>query len=104
LRILRDELETRRQAFVPPETEAGQASQAGGAAAPPVSEVIPEGGESVDRVGIINRDREPEVRLRSSPDTEADNVITTLAFNTHVQVIKLLFPKSPLTKRSMKRF
>jgi hypothetical protein len=88
LHILRDELETRRLAFVPPATDAGQTSPAGVGAAPPVSRVIPEGGESVDRVGIINRDREPEVKLRSSPDTEADNIITTLPFNTHVQVIK----------------
>ncbi len=50
--------------------------------------VIPKGGENVDRVGIVNWDGELQVRLRSSPDTKADNVVTTLAFNTHVQVIK----------------
>jgi hypothetical protein len=51
---------------------------------------IPNVGVRVDRVGIINRDRMPEVRMRSAPDTSGDNVITTLPFNTHVQVIRQL--------------
>jgi hypothetical protein len=55
---------------------------------PPVVTEIPEGGREVNRVGIINRDREPQVRLRSSPAIDADNIVTTLSFNTHVQVIK----------------
>lgn len=49
---------------------------------------IPAGGTPVGRVGIVAWDGQPELRLRSSPDTSADNVIALLAFNTTLQVIK----------------
>ncbi|ADO75136.1 uncharacterized protein STAUR_7380 [Stigmatella aurantiaca DW4/3-1] len=48
---------------------------------------IPEGGELVGKIGIINWDGKTQVRLRSAPNT-AINVIRTLPFNLHVQVIK----------------
>lgn len=49
---------------------------------------IPEGGQPVDRVGIVNWDGNTPLRLRSSRTTEADNIVSRLQFNTHVQVIK----------------
>ncbi|NJD51971.1 MAG: SH3 domain-containing protein [Candidatus Methanoperedens sp.] len=52
---------------------------------------IPAGGETRDLTGIVAWDRSPVLRLRSSPDTTVDNVITSLPFSTHVQVIKV-FP------------
>ncbi|CAG0986622.1 hypothetical protein METP2_02313 [Methanosarcinales archaeon] len=52
---------------------------------------IPAGGEMRDLTGIVAWDGTPVLRLRSSPDTTVDNVITSLPFSTHVQVIKV-FP------------
>jgi len=49
---------------------------------------IPAGGQAVDEIGIVNRDRPPELRLRAAPDTATGEVLRTLPFNTHVQVIK----------------
>ncbi len=49
---------------------------------------IPSGGTQISRVGIVAWDGQPELRLRSSANTSADNVITSLAFNTTLQVIK----------------
>jgi len=49
---------------------------------------IPPGGELVGRVGIINWDGTPEVRLRSERNTTNGSLIRTLPFSTHVQVIK----------------
>lgn len=46
------------------------------------------GGELINRIGIIAWDGTPAVRLRSSPSTDADNVIASLGFNTRVQVIE----------------
>jgi hypothetical protein len=51
-------------------------------------DTIPDGGEQVNKPGIVNRDTAPELRLRTSPGTEAANVARSLPFNTHVQVIK----------------
>jgi hypothetical protein len=51
---------------------------------------IPTGGTPIGRVGIVAWDRRPELRLRSSASTSADNVIASLAFNTTLQVIKEL--------------
>lgn len=48
----------------------------------------PTEGESVGRVGIINWDGTPEVRLRATRSTAEQNVLRTLPFNTHVQVIR----------------
>lgn len=48
---------------------------------------IPEGGEPVGEVGIINWDGAPQVRLRSAPDTQGDTIIGHLPFSSHVQVI-----------------
>jgi hypothetical protein len=52
------------------------------------SDAIPQGGAPVNRVGIINWDGSPQVRLRSAPDTQGDNIIAHLPFNTQVQVLK----------------
>jgi len=49
---------------------------------------IPEGGTVVNKIGLVEWDRDPELRMRSSRTTEADNIIRTLSFNTRVQVIK----------------
>ena len=49
---------------------------------------IPPGGKNVGKVGIVAWDGEPRLRLRSSPSTTDSNVVTELAFNTHVAVIK----------------
>lgn len=51
-------------------------------------DVIPTGGTPVNKVGIVAWDRSPPLRLRSSSNTAADNVISLLAFKTHLQVIK----------------
>jgi len=51
-------------------------------------DVIPTGGTSINKVGIVAWDASPPLRLRSSPNTAADNVISQLAFKTHLQVIK----------------
>jgi flagellar biosynthesis GTPase FlhF len=56
-------------------------------AAPPAG--IPEGGVSVDKIGVVEWDRAPELRLRSSPDTTTDtNIIGSLPFATRLQIIK----------------
>jgi hypothetical protein len=52
------------------------------------AELMPEGGEAVNAVGVVNWDGKPEVPLRSAPDTEGDNVLRSLPFNARVQVIK----------------
>ncbi len=53
------------------------------------SGLIPGGGQDVNKLGVVSQDLEPELNLRSSPDTSTnDNVLTKLPFNTHVQVIK----------------
>ena len=51
---------------------------------------IPYIGEPVNTIGIIIWDGSPQVRMRSAPDTNSDNVITNLSFNTHIQVIRSL--------------
>jgi hypothetical protein len=52
-------------------------------------DVIPTGGTAVDKVGIVAWDGSPPLRLRSSMNTTSEaNVISQLAFNTHLQVIK----------------
>ena len=51
-------------------------------------DTIPAGGTPVDKVGIVAWDGSPPLRLRSSASTSEDNLITQLAFNTHLQVIK----------------
>ncbi|MCD4724437.1 MAG: DUF4157 domain-containing protein [Bacteroidales bacterium] len=48
---------------------------------------IPEGGVEVGKIGIVNWNGDPKLRLRSSPDTESNN-IGSLAFNTTVYVAK----------------
>ncbi|MDC0711686.1 SH3 domain-containing protein [Stigmatella sp. ncwal1] len=45
------------------------------------------GDEAVGRVGIIQWDGIPEVRLRSTSSTSGANVIQSLPFNTQVQII-----------------
>ena len=50
---------------------------------------IPEGGEDVGRVGLVAWDGQPELRLRSAPDTSSpDNIIGSLPFNSRIQVVK----------------
>lgn len=49
---------------------------------------IPEGGESVNEIGIVMHDGAPPLRLRGSPSTTDDNTIGSLPFNTRVQIIK----------------
>lgn len=51
-------------------------------------DTIPPGGTQIDKVGIVAWDGSPALRLRSSVSTTEDNVITSLSFNTHLQVIK----------------
>ena len=51
-------------------------------------DLIPVGGTTVDKVGIVAWDGTPRLRLRATPSTFEDNVIADLAFNTHLQVIK----------------
>lgn len=70
------------------------AGTAGAPAAPPKVQsidVIPAGGTQLDKVGIVAWDGNPRLRLRATPNTVDDNVMAELAFNTHVQVIKM-FP------------
>lgn len=51
-------------------------------------EVAP-GGVAVNEIGIVAWDRTPELRLRSTPNNGSDdNIIGTLPFNTHVQVMQ----------------
>ncbi len=54
----------------------------------PAPTEIPPGGEAVGKVGIVNRDVEPAVRLRATPTTDEDNIVASLPFSSHVQVIK----------------
>ncbi|MCM3662161.1 SH3 domain-containing protein [Georgenia satyanarayanai] len=68
------------------EARRGLATSETGPIPPPTT--IPDGGEAVGAVGVVNRDEAPEVRLRATPDTEADNVVRGLPFDTHVQVVK----------------
>lgn len=51
-------------------------------------DTIPAGGQPINKVGIVAWDRSPALRLRSSASTTEDNLITSLPFNTHLQVIK----------------
>jgi hypothetical protein len=47
--------------------------------------------KEVHQLGIVAWDRAPQLRLRSSPNTEGDgNILGNLAFNTLIQVMKLL--------------
>lgn len=50
---------------------------------------VPEGGEPVNQIGVVSWDDEPELRLRSAPDTSStDNIIASLPFGMRVHVIK----------------
>lgn len=68
--------------------EFGKRHPDGTPSAAPAPGGIPPGGAPVGKVGIVNYDRSPELRLRSAPDTTTGEVLRTLPFNTHVQVIK----------------
>ncbi|MEE6288490.1 SH3 domain-containing protein [Georgenia sp. MJ173] len=70
------------------EEEARRGLASSGAGPVPAPTTIPDGGEAVGKVGVLNRDEAPEVRLRATPDTAADNVVRGLPFDTHVQVVK----------------
>jgi len=48
----------------------------------------PPGGVPVNEIGIVAWDKQPALHLRSSPRTANDNVIASLPFNTHVQVMQ----------------
>lgn len=49
---------------------------------------VPAGGTPVNEIGIVAWDKQPALRLRSSPSTTENNIIGSLLFNTHVQVIQ----------------
>lgn len=49
---------------------------------------VPDGGVPVNRLGVVNWDREPKLRLRASASTTENNVIRELDFNSRVLVIK----------------
>ena len=49
---------------------------------------LPDGGTAVNEPGKVMWDGSPALRLRSSPTTEGDNIVSNLAFNTTVQIIK----------------
>ena len=49
---------------------------------------LPSEGTPVDAIGVVDWDGTPELRLRATPTTEADNVIGYLPFSTRLQVIK----------------
>ena len=49
---------------------------------------VPPGGTPIHQVGIVAWDGNPPLRLRSSASTTEDNVVASLPFNTHVQVIQ----------------
>lgn len=51
-------------------------------------DTVPAGGTPIGRIGIVAWDGAPPLRLRSSASTTEDNIISGLAFNTRVQVIK----------------
>ena len=56
---------------------------------PPSVAQIPQGGTDVGKIGVVDWDGDPQLRLRSSPETTDDsNIITGLEFSTLVQVIK----------------
>jgi uncharacterized membrane protein YgcG len=54
----------------------------------PAPNSIPEGGSRMDKPGLVSWRGEPRLRLRSSPDTESNNIIGSLSYNQHIQVIK----------------
>lgn len=50
---------------------------------------VPAGGTRVGKVGVVAWQGPPELRLRTDPDTSTDdNIITTLPFNSRLQVLK----------------
>lgn len=49
---------------------------------------VPAGGKDVNKVGIVAWAGAPALRLRSAPSTGAGKVLSELAFNTRLQVIK----------------
>lgn len=49
--------------------------------------LIPEGGETINKVGIVAWDSDPQLRLRAEPDTNS-RVITHLPFSSRLQIIK----------------
>jgi len=49
---------------------------------------VPPGGTPIHQIGIVAWDGHPPLRLRSSASTTEDNVVASLPFNTHVQVIQ----------------
>lgn len=51
-------------------------------------DTLPAGGTPVGKVGIVAWDGSQALRLRSSASTTEDNLIASLPFNTHLQVIK----------------
>ncbi len=53
----------------------------------PPDTAVPEGGTTLNKLGIVAWDGSPALRLRSSPTTEEDNVIGQLEFSTVVQMI-----------------
>ncbi|HET7501973.1 MAG TPA: DUF4157 domain-containing protein [Kofleriaceae bacterium] len=51
--------------------------------------VVPDGGKPVNEIGLVARDQEPQLRMRSSMSTANDsNILATLPFNTRVQVMQ----------------
>lgn len=51
--------------------------------------VVPAGGKPVNEIGVVARDQEPQLRMRSSMSTANDsNILTRLPFNTRVQVMQ----------------
>jgi hypothetical protein len=51
--------------------------------------VVPAGGKPVNEIGLVARDQEPQLRMRSSMSTANDsNILATLPFNTRVQVMQ----------------
>ncbi len=56
---------------------------------PRLAYLLPTEGEYVGGIGIVSWDGTPALRLRSSPKS-GNNVIGSLAFNTHVQVVRRL--------------
>lgn len=55
----------------------------------PDAGTLPAGGEAMTATGLVARHGDPELRLRTHPDTEdPSNVIRTLPMNTRLQVLK----------------
>jgi hypothetical protein len=51
--------------------------------------VVPDGGKPVNEIGLVARDQQPLLRMRSSMSTANDsNILATLPFNTRVQVMQ----------------